>query len=96
NNGWVSYWQPHGDDSELGTAILASKEYFTDFEKYDVDTPDLSNAYANLNVVDSKVVYYAGFGWKKSKQFNTKEAWENYLNEFSLRIKTPLTIQLLN
>jgi len=95
NNGWVSYWQPHGD-SELGTAIIASKEYFINFEKYDVEAADLSNAYANLNVVDSKVVYYAGFGWKKSKQFTTREAWESYLNEFSARIETPLTVQLLD
>lgn len=94
-NGWVSYWQPH-PDSELGTAIIASKEYFVDFEKYDVEAADLSNAYANLNVVDSKVVYYAGFGWTKSEQFTTKEAWESYLNDFSTRIKTPLTVQLLD
>lgn len=95
NSGWVSYWQPHGD-SELGTAILASKEYFVDFEKYDVEAADLSNAYANLAVVDSKVVYYAGFGWEKSEQFTTKEAWESYLNDFSTIINTPLTVQLLD
>ena len=94
-NGWVSYWQPH-KDSELGTAIIASNEYFIDFEKFDIEEKDLSNAYAHLNVIDNKVIYYAGFGWKKSKQFATKEAWESYLNEFSTKIKTPLIIRLLD
>ena len=92
-NGWVSYWQPHAD-SELGTAIIASNEYFVDFEKYDVDVKDLSNAYANLNVVDNKVVYYAGFGWKKSNQFENQKEWESYLNNFSMRLKSPLIVQV--
>jgi len=92
-NGWVSYWQPHAD-SELGSAIVASKETFKSFEKYDVETKDLSAAYAHLNVKDNNVVYYAGFGWKKSKQFDNKQAWENYLNKFSKRINNPLEVDI--
>ncbi|GAA4933995.1 hypothetical protein GCM10023314_03070 [Algibacter agarivorans] len=91
--GWVSYWQPHAD-SELGTAIIASKDYFVDFETYDSKGKDLSNAYAHLNVTNNQVVYYAGFGWKKSGQFNTKQDWENHLNAFSERINNPLEISL--
>ena len=90
-NGWVSYWQSHAD-SELGTAIIASKNTFKSFEKYDVETKDLSNAYAHLNVKGNKVVYYAGFGWKKSKQFSTQKDWENYLNMFSKCINNPLEV----
>lgn len=92
--GWVSYWQPHAD-SELGTSIIASEKYFIDFETYDTQEEDLSNAYANLNVIDNKVIYYAGFGWKESKQFVTKEAWESYLNEFSKKIRAPLIFSLV-
>lgn len=95
NNGWVSYWQPHAD-SELGTAIIAAHNYFIDYEKSDTEEIDLSNAYAHLNVIDDTVVYYAGFAWKESGQFATKELWESYLNESSTKIKTPLTIQLLD
>jgi hypothetical protein len=90
-NGWVSYWQPHAD-SEIGTAIIASKNNFSSFEKYDVETKDLSNAYAHLNVTDNKVEYYAGFGWKKSGQFSSKKEWEAYLNKFSKCINSPLEI----
>jgi len=92
-NGWVSYWQPHAD-SELGTAIVASKGTFKGFEKYDVETKDLSNAYAHLNVNNKKVVYYAGFGWKKSGQFATKQDWENYLDLFSKQINNPLEVSI--
>ncbi|WP_458628288.1 DUF4861 family protein [Winogradskyella sp. PC D3.3] len=93
--GWVSYWQPHAD-SELGTAIIASKDYFNDFETFNSDIKDLSNAYAHLNVINNKVIYYAGFGWKKSGQFNTKQDWENDIITFSECINNPLEISLNN
>ncbi|MBD0831634.1 DUF4861 family protein [Aestuariibaculum sediminum] len=92
--GWVSYWQPH-DDSELGTAIIASKNTFLEFEKYDTEIKDLSNAYVHLEVKNNQVVYYAGFGWKKSKQFMDKKQWENYLNSFSKCINTPLKVYIV-
>jgi len=91
--GWVSYWQPHAD-SELGTAIIASKDYFNDFETYNSNIKDLSNAYAHLNVIDDKVVYYAGFGWKKSGQFTSEKEWEDYIVTFSKCVNNPLEISL--
>ena len=91
--GWVSYWQPHAD-SELGTAIVADYETFKSFEKYDVETKDLSNAYAHLTVKNNSVIYYAGFGWKKSNQFTSKQEWESYLNHFSEQINNPLEVSL--
>lgn len=92
--GWVSYYQPH-EDSELGTAIAATKNYFDSFEKYDTPKKDLSNAFAHLKVIDNKVTYYAGFGWKKAGEFTTKEQWEAYLNTFSERINNPLQVELV-
>lgn len=93
-NGWVSYWQPHAD-SEIGTAIIAANKYFVDFEKYDTQEKDLSNAYAHLNVIENTVVYYAGFAWKESNQFPTKQAWEQLLDNFSNKINNPLEIKLV-
>ncbi|WP_339659152.1 DUF4861 family protein [uncultured Polaribacter sp.] len=90
-NGWVSYWQPHAD-SELGTAIIADKNTFKGFEKYDVKAKDLSNAYAHLQVKNNTVIYYAGFGWKKSNQFANKKEWEDYLTKFSKQINNPLEV----
>lgn len=93
DKGWVSHWEPI-DDSEIGTAIVAPKKYFVDYETYDVDVKDLSNAYAHLKVIDNKVVYYAGFAWKKSEQYPTKELWEAYLDRFSQQLDNPLTVSL--
>ena len=92
NNGWVSYWEPHGA-SELGTAIIASPDCFINFETYDTNQTDLSNAYAKLKVNKGKVIYYAGFGWKESGQFNSKADWETYLNLVAKKINTPLIVK---
>ena len=92
--GWVAYWEPIGD-TEIGTAIVAATETFKSFEKYDTKTADLSNAFAHLKVTNNNVVYYAGFGWKKAKEFTTKEAWETYLNSFSEKINNPLLVELI-
>lgn len=92
-NGWLSYWQPHGA-SELGTAILASKDTFLNFETYDTESKDLSNAYAHLKVDNNEVTYYAGFGWKDSGQFNNKQEWEDYLYLFAKKIQNPLIVEI--
>ena len=93
DKGWVSYWEPIAD-TEIGIAIVASEKYFIDFETYDTEVKDLSNAYAHLKVIDNKVVYYSGFAWKKSEQFPTKELWEVHLDSFSQQINSPLTVTL--
>ncbi|KJD37230.1 hypothetical protein PW52_02010 [Tamlana sedimentorum] len=93
--GWLSYWEPHGD-SEIGLAIVAPEHTFIDFETYDTEAKDLSNAYAHLKVHNNKVVYYAGFGWKESGQFTNSKDWEDYLDKFSQQINTPLEVSLKN
>ena len=57
-----------------------------------VDDKDKSNLYAHIAVQDNFIDYYAGFGWKKSGQFESKAAWENYLNDFALKVNNPLKI----
>lgn len=92
--GWVSYYEPI-DDSEIGTAIVASKKQFCDFETYDTPTKDLSNAYAHLKVKNKKVVYYAGFAWKKQGDYKNAQEWQEYLNQFSENINHPLVVSLV-
>lgn len=93
DKGWVSYWEPIAD-TEIGLAIVAPDKYFKDYETYDTEVTDLSNAYAHLKVIDNTVVYYAGFAWKKSQQYPTQELWEAYLDKFSKHINNPLTVTL--
>lgn len=92
SEGWLSYWKPHGN-SELGTGIVASKGAMIGSEYYETELKDASNLYASLKVENHKVVYYAGFGWKEAGEFKTKEAWNNYLQEFSKKINNPIVIQ---
>jgi uncharacterized caspase-like protein len=79
----------------LGSGIVASTNTFLGYEKYDTDEKDLSNAYAALKLIDNKVVYYAGFGWKESGVFKNQQDWENYLSLFSDKINNPLILKLV-
>lgn len=91
---WISYWQPH-DGSKLGTAIISSPGYFVGYENYNVQEKDLSNTYAHLQVKENKVIYFAGYGWKESGQFKTRQDWESYLSLFAKKINNPLKILLV-
>ncbi|MGB5666995.1 MAG: DUF4861 family protein [Maribacter sp.] len=92
-NGWISYWEPHGD-SELGTAIIVPENNLIGYEHYLTDRKDESNLYAHLKTNGSKVTYYAGFGWKKSDQFSTKDEWEAYVDKFAQCLETPLMVEV--
>jgi hypothetical protein len=91
--GWISYWEPH-EDSELAMAVIAAPGTFLGYEKYETSEKDLSNTYAHLKVRDQKAEYYTGFVWKKSGQFENKEAWEGYLTAFAKRLRSPLIIEM--
>ncbi|NND07747.1 MAG: DUF4861 family protein [Saprospiraceae bacterium] len=91
--GWLSYWQPH-EESELGSGIVVPGGSLDGYEKYVTEEKDLSNLYAHIKVKEGKVSYYAGFAWKESVQYETKEEWVQYLTQFARRINTPLSITI--
>jgi hypothetical protein len=92
--GWVSYWEPH-EDSELGTGIVVPDGNMVGHEKYESDEKDRSNLFAHVQLSDDgRAVYYAGFGWKKSGQFETRAEWEKYLSQFSEKLKNPLSVEI--
>ena len=55
---------------------------------------DKNHLYLYLKVIDNYVEYYTGFTWLKSKQFDDKESWNNYLDNFSLKLNNPLKIEI--
>ncbi|MRX38507.1 DUF4861 domain-containing protein [Flavobacterium sp. LC2016-23] len=91
--GWLSHWEPI-DDSEIGTGLVAPKGTLTAFDNHITEETDLSNLYGNLKVKKHKVVYYAGFGWKKGSPFKTQKEWETYLSSFAKKINNPLVVKL--
>jgi len=93
DHGWFSYWQPHGD-SELGMGIVVPNTYLSGYLEHLVDQPDQSHLLVHMKPANGRVVYYAGFGWKKSGQFEDENAWFDYLQGFAERINTPITYTL--
>ena len=93
DKGWISYWEPH-EDSELGTGIVVPDNAMVGYEHYVTDKKDESNLFSHIRVNNNTATYYAGFGWKKSGQFETKTAWENYLNNVALKVNNPLKVIL--
>ncbi|MFY0626989.1 MAG: DUF4861 family protein [Reichenbachiella sp.] len=93
--GWISYWQPHGDNF-LGMAIIASPGTFLGYDKVVTEQPDLSHAYMHLAVKDGESIYYSGFFWMKSRQFEGRKEWEAYLSKYAKQLANPLTISQIN
>ena len=90
--GWFRYWEPH-DGSELSTAIVVDPDQMLEFIDHRVEEKDLSN----LLVVcepDQELTYYAGFAWKKSNQFSSTEAFDEYLANFAARLANPLEVSI--
>ena len=56
---------------------------------------DKSNLFLEINGNNSIYNYYAGFGWKKSGQFESKSDWNNYLEHFSKCLKNPLQVSII-
>lgn len=92
-SGWCSYWALHGD-SELGVGIVADPKYIAEMTEYRVNKTDKSHLFFHLKPVNGKIIYYTGFGWKKSGQFETRQQWENYLSEFAARLASPLEVKI--
>ena len=92
--GWMSYWEPF-DDSELGQGVVISNpKRIIAFDNYLTNRKDESNLYVQSNV-SGAFEYYAGFGWKKSGQFETKADWNNYLSRFSKCLDNPLEVNVV-
>ena len=93
-NNCFSYWEQIAD-SELGTGVVVAPGYYSGYTIVNSDEPDKSHLLIHLKVIDGKVKYYSGFGWKKSGQFESADDWNSYLKQFYNRINNPLNINLV-
>ena len=95
NNGWISYWEPH-DGSALGMGIVTNVKNVNGVDEYISNVKDKSNLFLELNRSDNGLFrYYAGFGWKKSGQFDSKDEWNNYLEQFAQCLESPLQVSII-
>ncbi len=94
-NGWFDYWEPHPDMKyEMGTALVVLPKYFSGYREYISGTPDHSHLFVDMKVLNNEVNYYTGFFWTGSSLFKNKADWENYLDEFAVKLKNPLNIDI--
>lgn len=91
--GWARYLEPHFG-SELATAIVVDPVVIKDMIDHRVDEKDLNNM---LIVCESapEVIYYAGFAWGKSKQFESFADFDRYLSDFADRLASPLVNEVV-
>ena len=94
NSGWVSYWEPH-EESALGMGIISDVENIIGIDKYVSKEKDKSNLFVKLKRTNNGFRYYAGFGWKESGQFKSKEEWNNYLEHFAQCLESPLQVSII-
>jgi len=90
--GYFSSWRKQ-QDSKLGLGIVAKPIYVNGYQQIKVKGKPGEHLFVKLKSIDKRIVYYAGFGWKKSKQSFSPEMWNQYLKEFAIKLKTPLRIK---
>ena len=87
--GWMSYWEPElppNGHTACGVIIPGGVSGFTEAD---------GNFLALAAATPGKpFVHYIGAGWSKSGDFADAAAWETYLREFSLRLKSPLSVKV--
>ena len=91
--GWIRYWEPMPDKSELGTAVVTEAGVMSDIKKVEVEENDASHIYASLKTENSQIEYYVGYGWNKAGLFNSAEEWDAYLSYFSKKINQPIVVK---
>ena len=95
NSGWVSYWEPH-DGSALGMGIITNTKNVNGVDEHVTNEKDKSNLFLELKRSDNSLFsYYAGFGWKKSGRFESKDQWNNYLEHFAQCLESPLQVSII-
>jgi len=93
-NRWISLWGHTNEKEEngfLGTGVIISNGAFTRINKDSVHILLLG-----LARLGHSTTYYAGAGWTRSGDFNNVDEWNKYLNDFLLRLKSPLKIAIIN
>jgi hypothetical protein len=86
--GYIAYWEPGSE--QFGTTglgiVLPENTGMSVVENHMV---------AFTNALNNKLLkYYQGASWDRAGEFKTEKDWENYLNEFSLKIKSPLLVSI--
>jgi hypothetical protein len=76
--------------------IVTNVKNVNGVDEYISNEKDKSNLFLELNrSYNGLFSYYAGFGWKKSGQFDSKDEWNNYLEQFAQCLESPLQVSII-
>lgn len=92
SKGTFSYWETI-DDSEIGTGVCIDPSALLGYKEYRTVKKDLSQLYA-IAKPENRVTYYTGFAWKKAGAIQTQKEWNNYLDGFSQRLRSPVEAKI--
>jgi hypothetical protein len=86
--GILRTWETLKDAGQLGCGVIVDSNGAT-------ESDDSRNFFVlNKTAPDHTARYYAGFGWTKSGDFPTVEAWDRYLAQFAQRIQAPVKVSI--
>jgi unsaturated rhamnogalacturonyl hydrolase len=89
---WVMLWGQINEDTAngyLGTGVVFPKKVFGGFRD------DTTHAFITANATPgTTLTYYAGAGWTRSGDFADMAAWRKYLDNYSVRLQSPLKISI--
>ena len=85
--GWLTIWEPV--DKNLGMQGLAIVVSPSDVDKL---AEDKLNHLVILKPRTSPVSYWAGFAWDRAGRITSAESWNNYVDQFAERLRSPLEV----
>ncbi|HTO04172.1 MAG TPA: DUF4861 domain-containing protein, partial [Opitutus sp.] len=86
-NAALTQWIAQKTNDELGTAVVISTDAFVGFAE------DERNLLALAKVTPGKpLIHLAGAGWSRAGEFTSAEAWNGYVANAALRLRSPITV----
>ena len=73
---------------------MTPQKHFKSQHLHNPQIKDQNHVFLDLKVLNNSLVYYVGFYWSESKQFLDHQAWENYLEDLSIKIENPIQINI--
>jgi hypothetical protein len=86
--GWMACWEKI-EGNGLGTGVVMAPNRVNSMREVKSPARDASHALLLTRTDDSgKVAFAAGYGWEKAGEILNAEAWENYLADAAVKIRT--------
>ena len=88
--GWLTIWEPM--DKNLGMQGLAIVVKPSDVDKLAEDK--LNHLVVLKPRTAFPVTYWAGFAWDRAGKITSAESWNNYIDQFAERLRSPIEVIL--